>query len=193
MAWSGWVPMLIWLNGCCRSDLPHCWHLYSHGVCLWMCSGETCQVCSCKTDHIPSPNSFIHVFTACVWLSVSPPAPSSSIPLQLYSVLIAVVSLLFGVLPVGASWYPWYVAWFIMAAIMVIIFVLFSSNADSPTSRPLLKRMWVQQVPQLMCWNLLVIVVVTERSAPLFHFFAIFLLLSVTLWPTLTSKREGLI
>ena len=61
---------------------------------------------------------------------------------QLYSIIIGAVAIVFGALPVGAGWYPWYAAWLIMIAVMCIIFILFSSSITSSTSRPLLKRMY---------------------------------------------------
>ena len=61
--------------------------------------------------------------------------------LQLYSLTLAFISVLFGALPVGAGWYPWYEGWIVMATLVIIIFVLFSSDTDNVNSVPLMKKL----------------------------------------------------
>ena len=44
--------------------------------------------------------------------------------------MLALLALVFGPLPVGAGWYPWYVGWFLMLGALASIFVLFSAGHD---------------------------------------------------------------
>lgn len=63
--------------------------------------------------------------------------------MQPYVSLLAVVALLFGVLPAGAGWYPWYVAWLVMWGVLAVIYIFFSTG-HNPESVPLSKRWWVK-------------------------------------------------
>ena len=64
---------------------------------------------------------------------------------QLYVLIVGFITVVFGALPVGAGWYPWWGAWIIMPSVLVIIFVLFSSghNSDSIYSRSLCRMGYV--------------------------------------------------
>lgn len=77
---------------------------------------------------------FVYNMSYCYYISVYT-------CVQLYSVIVGIVAILFGALPVGAHWYPWYVAWFVMAVVIIVLFVFLSTNFTSKTSQPLLKRM----------------------------------------------------
>lgn len=57
-----------------------------------------------------------------------------------YVVLVAVLSLLFGSLPVGAGWLPWYAAWLLMAILLLLPFLFLSASVSSHSSLPLCKR-----------------------------------------------------
>jgi Na+/H+ antiporter NhaC len=55
-----------------------------------------------------------------------------------YILLVGFITIVFGALPVGAGWYPWYVAWIVMATILTAFFICFSTGHAS-ASRSLFK------------------------------------------------------
>ena len=132
--WSVVHPLgyyaFLCLNTCSSfdsSDLSHCGHHHPHHGSHPLQPCLTHQDSHCKAQALTA-----------VTFSVL----TSASTLQLYVLLAAGISLLFGSLGFGAGWWPCpYSGWLVMLLAVTLMFVLFSASGTSHTSRSLCQRL----------------------------------------------------